>query len=70
MISPLVPSSTTLSLHVIHSLYLMHCEVREEDDKVLLHSDDQTSVSLVSSSDHLHVVSHTEVFTQLMSRKF
>lgn len=45
----------------------MHCEVREEDDEVLLHSDDEAGVALVSPSDHLDVVAHAEVFPQLVS---
>lgn len=49
--------------------YLVHGEVREEDDEVLLHPDDQARVALVAPSDHLHVVAHAEVLPQLVSRK-
>lgn len=47
--------------------YLMHGEVGEEDDEVLLHSDNEACVPLVPPSDHLHVVAHPEVFSQLVS---
>lgn len=48
---------------------LVHGEVREEDDEVLLHADDQAGVALVSPGDHLHVVAHPEILPQLMSRE-
>lgn len=51
------------------SRYLVHGEVREQDDEVLFHSDDEASVALVSPGDHLHVVAHPEIFPQLVSWK-
>lgn len=51
------------------SSYLVHGEVREEDHKVLFHSDDEACVTLVSPGDHLHVVAHSEILSQLMSRE-
>lgn len=51
------------------SWYLVHGEVREEDDKVFLHSYDEAGVSLVSPCNHLHMVAHPEIFSQLMSRE-
>lgn len=47
----------------------MHGEVREQDDKVLLHSDDQAGVALVTAGDHLHVVAHPEILLELVSRE-
>lgn len=47
----------------------MHGEVGEEDDEVLLHPDDEARVPLVAPGDHLHVVAHPEVFSQLVSRE-
>lgn len=47
----------------------MHGEVGEEYDKVLLHSDDEARVPLVPPGDHLDVVAHSEVLSQLVSRE-
>lgn len=47
----------------------MHGEVRKEDDKILLHPDDEACVSLIATSDNLHVVPHSEVFSQLVCRE-
>lgn len=44
----------------------MHGEVREEDDKVLLHAYDEAGVALVAACYHLDVVTHTEVLPQFM----
>ena len=49
--------------------YLVHGEVREEDDEVLLHSHDEASVAFVSPGNHLYVVAHPEIFSQLVSRE-
>jgi hypothetical protein len=34
----------------------MHGEVREEDDHVVLHTDDQAGISFVAAADHTHVI--------------
>lgn len=47
----------------------MHGQVREEDDKVLLHTDDEACVALVAAGDDLHVVAHPEVLLQLVGRE-
>lgn len=47
----------------------MHSEVREEDDKVLFDSYNESCVTLVAPSDHFHMIPHAEVFPQLMCRK-
>lgn len=47
----------------------MHGEVRKEDDKILLHPDDEACVSLIATSDNLHVVPHSKVFSQLVCRE-
>ncbi len=41
---------------------LMHCEIRKEHDQVLLHTDYQPSVSLVTTADYFDMVTHLEVF--------
>lgn len=47
----------------------MHGEVWEQNDKVLLHTDYEARVTFKTSRDNLHMVTHTEVLPQLMSRK-
>jgi hypothetical protein len=37
-------------------LELVHGEVREEDDHVVLHTDDQACISFVAAADHTHVI--------------
>lgn len=46
--------------------YLVHGEVREEDDEVLLHPHDEACVALKPTSDHLHVVPHLEVLAKFL----
>jgi len=48
----------------------MHCEIREENNDVILHTDYQSCVILISASYHFHMVTHLEELLQLMSRKF
>lgn len=47
--------------------HLVHGEVREEDDKVLLHPNDEARVTLETPRDHFHVVAHLEILAQLLS---
>ncbi len=47
----------------------MHGEIREQNDKVLLHTDYEACVTFKTSCNNLHVVTHTEVLPQLMSWK-
>lgn len=56
-------------VETLQTSYLVHGEVGEQDDKVLLHSDDEAGVALVSPGDHLHVVAHPEIFSHLVSRE-
>ncbi len=37
-------------------LELMHGEVREEDDHIVLHTDDQAGIPFVAAADHTHVI--------------
>lgn len=60
------PPETSFPISVNGGSHLVHGEVREKDDKVLLHSDDEARVSLVAAGDDLHVVAHAEVFLQLV----
>lgn len=50
-------------------MYLMHGEVGEENDKVLLHTDYEARVTFKTTRDYFHVVSHTKVLSQFMSWK-
>lgn len=50
-------------------LELVHSQVREEDNHVFLYTDNKPSVSLVAASNHLHVISLTEILFQLMSHE-
>lgn len=45
----------------------MHSEIREQNDKVLLHTDYEACVTFKTPCDNLHMVAHTEVLPQLMS---
>lgn len=49
--------------------YLVHGEVGEQDDNVVLHSDNQPRVPLVTTSDDLDVVAHLEALAQLTGRE-
>ena len=48
----------------------MHCEIREQNDDVILHTDYQPSIILISPCNHFHMVSHLEELLQLVSGKF
>ena len=48
----------------------MHCEIREQNDDIILHTDNQSSVVLISSCNDFHVVSHLKKLLQFVSRKF
>jgi len=47
----------------------MHGEVREEDDDILLDTDDEPGVPLILPPDDLHVVTSLEMLLQLMGRE-
>lgn len=47
----------------------MHCEIREENDKVFFNTNYKTRVSFITACDDLHVVAHTKELPQLMSWK-
>lgn len=49
--------------------HLMHGKVREENDKVLLHSHNKACVAFIAAGNNFNMVTHAEVFPQLMSRK-
>ena len=42
-------------------IYLMHGKIREQNDHVVLNSNDQASVTLISTRDHFNVVAHLEI---------
>ena len=50
---------------ISHHIHLMDSEVREQDHHVFLHSDNQSSVSLIPATDHFHVISNLEGFLQV-----
>lgn len=52
-------------------LYLkfMHGEIREENDHVFFHPNDEPSVTLIAASNHFDMVTLVEVFLELVSQK-
>ena len=52
----LSPKRTTVPTYLGQGLELMHGEVREEDDHVVLHPDDQAGVALITAADHTNVI--------------
>jgi len=49
--------------------YLVHGKIREEHDNVVLNTHYQSRVVLVSTCNHLDMVTHLEELLQLVSRK-
>ena len=70
------PRVCAKTMHVVTTIcmsagakYLVHGEVREQHDDVVLDAHYQSSVVLIAACNHLHVVAHLEELLQLVSRK-
>jgi len=50
-------------------IHLVHCEIREENDDVILDADDKSCVILIAAGNHFHVVTHLEELHQLVCWK-
>ena len=54
---------------IMYSTHFVHGKIREEDNDIVFHTDDESSVTLVTTCDHFDMVSHFEEFAQLMVRE-